>query len=164
MMNSSRIDAERKAVMEGIEDLLTAHFNEDVEATDEKGKFSITFRVTFDRSAAPTMLKVTSRIAKTQALMRENENPPRSADTVRVEIKREEPQAAVQWLTERELSKHLQISMRHISNLRKAGLPFIQLGSSVRYDMAEVEAYLRGNRRLSSHVERKRRQAKMRAG
>jgi hypothetical protein len=61
------------------------------------------------------------------------------------------------WLTEKQLAEHLQISPRHLINLRKAGLPFAQLGSSVRYDLAEVEAFIRGKRRLSSHIERQRR-------
>lgn len=60
------------------------------------------------------------------------------------------------WLTEQQLSEHLQVSTRHLINLRKCGLPFIQLGSSVRYDLKEVEQFLRGKRRLSSHVERQR--------
>lgn len=68
-----------------------------------------------------------------------------------------------EWLTEQQLADHLHVSVRHLSNLRKAGLPYIQLGSSVRYKLAEVEAYLCGNRRLSSHVQRKRRQAAMAA-
>ena len=38
-----------------------------------------------------------------------------------------------------------------------AGLPFAQLGSSVRYDLAEVEAFIRTKRRLSSHIERQQR-------
>jgi hypothetical protein len=57
----------------------------------------------------------------------------------------------------KQLAEHLQISPRHLINLRKAGLPFAQLGSSVRYDLAEVEAFIRGKRRLSSHIERQRR-------
>jgi hypothetical protein len=61
------------------------------------------------------------------------------------------------WITEQQLSERLQVSTRHLINLRKCGLPFIQLGSSVRYDIEEVEAYLRSNRRLSSHVERQKR-------
>ena len=61
------------------------------------------------------------------------------------------------WLTEQQLSEHLQVSVRHLINLRKCGLPFIQLGSSVRFDLVEVETYLRTNRRLSSHVARQQR-------
>ena len=68
-----------------------------------------------------------------------------------------------EWLTEQQLAEHLHISIRHLSNLRKAGLPYVLLGSSVRYKLAEVEAYLCGNRRLSSHVQRKRRQAALAA-
>lgn len=64
----------------------------------------------------------------------------------------------VPWLiTEQQLSERLQVSTRHLINLRKCGLPFIQLGSSVRYDVREVEEFIRGRRRLSSHIERQRR-------
>ena len=64
------------------------------------------------------------------------------------------------WITEQQLADRLHVSIRHLANLRKAGLPYVQLGASVRYRLGEVEAYLASNRRLSSHVERKRRQAK----
>ena len=67
------------------------------------------------------------------------------------------PTPTAPWLTEQQLAEHLQISTRHLINLRKRGLPFIQLGSSVRYDLSEVERYLRTNRRLSSHVARQQR-------
>lgn len=63
------------------------------------------------------------------------------------------------WLTEKELAAHLHISTRHLINLRRAGLPFIQLGASVRYDLDEVMGFLKTNRRLSSHRERQKRQA-----
>ena len=66
---------------------------------------------------------------------------------------------ATVWLTERELAGHLHVSIRHLANLRKAGMPFVQLGASVRFDIDEVERYLRNNRRLSSHVERQKRRA-----
>lgn len=33
-------------------------------------------------------------------------------------------------------------------------MPHVLLGSSVRYDIAEVEAFIRNKRRLSSHIER----------
>jgi hypothetical protein len=65
--------------------------------------------------------------------------------------------SAPQWITEQELSEHLQVSTRHLINLRKCGLPFIQLGSSIRYDLLEVEQFVRSKRRLSSHVERQQR-------
>jgi hypothetical protein len=60
-------------------------------------------------------------------------------------------------MTEQQLAEHLQVSVRHLINLRKCGLPYIALGSSIRFDLAEVEAYLRTNRRLSSHVARQQR-------
>jgi hypothetical protein len=65
------------------------------------------------------------------------------------------------WLTEKELAVRLHISTRHLINLRRAGLPFIQLGASVRYDLDEVMSYLKTNRRLSSHLERRKRQAQI---
>ena len=70
---------------------------------------------------------------------------------------------SVAWITEKELAAHLRVSVRHLINLRRRGLPHILLGSVVRYDLSEVEAYLRGNRRLSSHVERQKRRAALEA-
>jgi excisionase family DNA binding protein len=55
-----------------------------------------------------------------------------------------------QWLTEKELADLLKVSQRHLINLRKAGLPHLRLGTVVRYDGAEVMAYLRDQRRLAS--------------
>ena len=54
------------------------------------------------------------------------------------------------WLTEKELADLLKVSQRHLINLRKAGLPHLRLGTVVRYDGAEVMAYLRDQRRLAS--------------
>ena len=68
------------------------------------------------------------------------------------------------WLTEKQLADHLKISVRHLVNLRKAGLPFVQLGAAVRYDLREVMLYLRTNRRLSAHVERQNRHAQLADG
>ena len=56
-----------------------------------------------------------------------------------------------QWLTEKELAELLKISTRHLVNLRRAGLPFVTLGSVIRYDLLEVTAYLKTHRRLSSN-------------
>jgi len=67
------------------------------------------------------------------------------------------------WITEKELARHLHISIRHLVNLRKRGLPHIQLGSAVRYSLPEVEEYVRSQRRLSSHVERQKRRAALRS-
>ena len=67
------------------------------------------------------------------------------------------------WVSEKELALHLRISLRHLVNLRKRGLPYIALGKCVRYDMSEVEAFIRTNRRLSSHVERQKRRAALRS-
>ncbi len=64
----------------------------------------------------------------------------------------EAPHPERRWLTEKELAALLNISTRHLINLRRAGLPFVQLGSVVRYEPAEVSAYLKANRRVPSHV------------
>ena len=64
----------------------------------------------------------------------------------------EAPQPQRRWLTEKELAAHLNISTRPLINLRRAGLPYVQLGSVVRYDPVEVGAYLKANRKLPSHV------------
>jgi len=63
----------------------------------------------------------------------------------------EAPQPQRRWLTEKELAALLNISTRHLINLRRAGLPYVQLGSVVRYDPVEVGAYLKANRRVPSH-------------
>ena len=57
--------AEQDAAVTHLRDLLQAHFREAEDSADEDGKFSIGFRVTFDRSFNPTKLKVSCRIAKT---------------------------------------------------------------------------------------------------
>ena len=47
---------------------MSAYFREAQDAQDaqdEDGKFGIGFKVTFDRGASPTKLKVTCRISKT---------------------------------------------------------------------------------------------------
>ena len=49
------------------------------------------------------------------------------------------------------MAAHLNISTRHLINLRRAGLPYVQLGSVVHYDPVEVGAYLKANRRVPSH-------------
>ena len=56
---------EQEKAVEHIRELLTAHYREAQDSADEDGKFSIGFRVTFDRGASPTKLKVNCRISKT---------------------------------------------------------------------------------------------------
>jgi len=69
------------------------------------------------------------------------------------------PSTSSPLFTEKEMTTFLRISQRHLSNLRLKGLPHIRLGASIRYDMNEVQAYLKTNRRLSSHVARQQRRA-----
>lgn len=67
------------------------------------------------------------------------------------------PTSTPAWVSEKQLAAHLGISPRHLNNLRRAGLPHVLLGSSVKYDLTEVEQFIRSKRRLSSHVERQQR-------
>ena len=55
--------AECQAAIDAVKELLDAHFDEAEDSADD-GKFSLGFRVTFDRSHAPTKLKVTCRVSK----------------------------------------------------------------------------------------------------
>jgi hypothetical protein len=55
---------ETTAAIDALRELLNTHFQEAEDCADEDGKFGIGFRVTFDRSHAPTKLKVTCRVAK----------------------------------------------------------------------------------------------------
>jgi len=55
---------ETTAALDAIRELLDTHFREAEDSADEDGKFSLSFRVTFDRSHSPTKLKVTCRVAK----------------------------------------------------------------------------------------------------
>ena len=54
---------ETTAALDAIRELLDTHFREAEDSADD-GKFSLGFRVTFDRSHSPTKLKVTCRVAK----------------------------------------------------------------------------------------------------
>jgi len=56
--------AECQAAIDAVKELLNTHFREAEDSADEDGKFSLGFRVTFDRSHSPTRLKVTCRVAK----------------------------------------------------------------------------------------------------
>jgi hypothetical protein len=55
---------ETTAALDAIRELLDTHFQEAEDCADEDGKFSLSFRSTFDRSHSPTKLKVTCRVAK----------------------------------------------------------------------------------------------------
>ena len=56
--------AECQAAIDAVKELLNTHFKEAEDSADEDGKFSLVFRVTFDRSHATTKLKVTCRVSK----------------------------------------------------------------------------------------------------
>lgn len=61
-MNPEQSQAHQSAALSALQSLLEAHFDEAQRSADDEGKFSISFRVTFDRSHPQTHLKVTSRI------------------------------------------------------------------------------------------------------
>lgn len=57
------------------------------------------------------------------------------------------------WTT-REAAKFLHVSLKSVFNLRKKGLPFVQVGGAVRFVPQEIKNYLINSRRLSSHRSR----------
>ncbi len=54
------------------------------------------------------------------------------------------------WTTTR-VAKYLHVSLKTVFNLRKKGLPYVQVGGAVRFDPQEIKDYLINSRRLSSH-------------
>jgi excisionase family DNA binding protein len=54
------------------------------------------------------------------------------------------------WTTER-VAKYLHVSLKTVFNLRKKGLPYVQLGGAVRFVPQEIRDYLLNSRGLSSH-------------
>ena len=54
------------------------------------------------------------------------------------------------WTTQR-VAKYLHVSLKTVFNLRKKGLPYVQLGGAVRFVPQEIKDYLVNSRRLSSH-------------
>jgi excisionase family DNA binding protein len=54
------------------------------------------------------------------------------------------------WTTER-VAKYLHVSLKTVFNLRKQGLPYVQLGGAVRFIPQEIKDYLVSHRNLSSH-------------
>jgi excisionase family DNA binding protein len=60
------------------------------------------------------------------------------------------PKRETLWTTE-EVADFLRVSIKTVFNLRKTGLPYLQLGGAVRFDSQEVRDYLHKNRHLTSH-------------
>jgi excisionase family DNA binding protein len=73
-------------------------------------------------------------------------NPPVSDD---VKTSSQETDSEL-WTTER-VAKYLHISLKTVFNLRKKGLPYVQLGGAVRFVPQEIRDYLLKSRGLSSH-------------
>lgn len=55
---------EKATALDAVRELMDTYFREAEDSADEDGKFSLGFRVTFDRSHSPTRLKVTCRVSK----------------------------------------------------------------------------------------------------
>jgi len=73
-------------------------------------------------------------------------NPPVSED---VKTSSQEIDSEL-WTTER-VAKYLHVSLKTVFNLRKKGLPYVQLGGAVRFVPQEIRDYLVTSRGLSSH-------------
>jgi excisionase family DNA binding protein len=56
--------------------------------------------------------------------------------------------------TSREVARFLHVSLKTVFNLRKKGLPFVQVGGAVRFVPQEIKDYLAKNRGLSLHRSR----------
>ena len=54
------------------------------------------------------------------------------------------------WTTE-QVGKYLHVSLKTVFNLRKKGLPYVQLGGAVRFMPQEIKDYLVTNRGLTAH-------------
>lgn len=61
------------------------------------------------------------------------------------------PQPDLELWTTPQVAKFLQVSLKTVFNLRKKGLPFVQLGGAIRFVPQEIRDYLVNSRRLSSH-------------
>lgn len=68
-----------------------------------------------------------------------------------VKTQNETPAPNVQLWTTEQVADFLQVSLKTVFNLRKTGLPYLQLGGAVRFDPQEIKDYLAKNRRLASH-------------
>jgi excisionase family DNA binding protein len=69
--------------------------------------------------------------------------------SVPLDVKPHEPDEGL-WTT-KEVARHLRVSLKTVFNLRKKGLPYVQLGGAVRFVPQEIKDYLVNSRRLSSH-------------
>jgi hypothetical protein len=53
--------------------------------------------------------------------------------------------------TSSEVAKFFHVSLKTVFNLRKRGLPYVQLGGAVRFVPQEIRDYLANSRKSSSH-------------
>ena len=69
--------------------------------------------------------------------------------TIPLDVKTHEGDSDL-WTTER-VAKYLHVSLKTVFNLRKKGLPYVQLGGAVRFVPQEIKDYLVNSRGLSAH-------------
>lgn len=61
---NDRTTNETNAALEAVRELMEGHFGEAVESAGDDGVFSMSFRVRFCRSSAPTRIRVSCRVSK----------------------------------------------------------------------------------------------------
>ncbi len=49
------------------------------------------------------------------------------------------------------MAKFLHVSLKTVFNLRRRGLPYVQLGGAIRFDPQRIKDYLASSHGLSSH-------------
>ena len=67
------------------------------------------------------------------------------------EVKTSSHESDSDWWTTKDVAKYLHVSFKTVYNLRKVGLPYVQLGGAVRFVPQEIKNYLVTNRGLSAH-------------
>jgi hypothetical protein len=77
---------------------------------------------------------------------------PGTTASVETNTQTSEPDAGL-WTTI-EVAKFLHVSPKTVFNLRKRGLPYVQLGGAVRFVPQEIRDYLVKSRGLSFHRRR----------
>jgi len=73
-------------------------------------------------------------------------NPPVSED-----VKTSSQETDSELWTTKKVAGYLHVSLKTVFNLRKRGLPYVQLGGAVRFIPQEIKDYLVTHRVLSSH-------------
>jgi excisionase family DNA binding protein len=78
------------------------------------------------------------------------ENPAVS-DDVKTHVESTSATPELELWTTPQVARYLHVSLKTVFNLRKNGLPYVQLGGAVRFVPQEIKDYLIKSRGLSSH-------------